>query len=134
MNEWEEMFETITIINPYLADLDVGDINDDGYADVVFSSTDSTFANQFIQIFKGPDYSIPANQHAPISVPLTSGFYQYLKLGNWNEDLLENPLTGDPVPGECEDLDIWLLRTPPCLLYTSPSPRDRQKSRMPSSA
>ena len=113
VNEWEEMFETITIINPYLADLDVGDINDDGYADVVFSSTDSTFANQFIQIFKGPDYSIPANQHAPISVPLTSGFYQYLKLGNWNEDLLENPLTGDPVPGECEDLDIWLLRTPP---------------------
>ena len=24
--------------------------------------------------------------------------------------------------------------TTPCLLYTSPSPRDRQKSRMPSSA
>ncbi len=113
VNEWEEMFDTITVINPYLADFDVGDINDDGYADVAFSSTDSTFANQFIQVYKGPDYSLPANQHAPISVPLTSGFYQYLKLGNWNEDLLENPLTGDPVPGECEDLDIWLLRTPP---------------------
>ena len=30
----------------------------------------------------------------------------------------------------------WLLVSPPrpCLLYTSPSPRDRQKSRMPSSA
>ena len=27
-----------------------------------------------------------------------------------------------------------LIRTIPCLLYTSPSPRDRQKSRMPSSA
>ena len=26
--------------------------------------------------------------------------------------------------------DVWLA----CLLYTSPSPRDRQKSRMPSSA
>ena len=26
------------------------------------------------------------------------------------------------------------VRTLPCLLYTSPSPRDRQKSRMPSSA
>ena len=26
------------------------------------------------------------------------------------------------------------LLVPPCLLYTSPSPRDRQKSRMPSSA
>ena len=28
---------------------------------------------------------------------------------------------------------IW-TRLAPCLLYTSPSPRDRQKSRMPSSA
>ena len=27
-----------------------------------------------------------------------------------------------------------VLRFGPCLLYTSPSPRDRQKSRMPSSA
>ena len=31
-------------------------------------------------------------------------------------------------PGETEALIT------PCLLYTSPSPRDRQKSRMPSSA
>ena len=37
---------------------------------------------------------------------------------------------------------VWFLYSPPCtititktcLLYTSPSPRDRQKSRMPSSA
>ena len=28
----------------------------------------------------------------------------------------------------------WVRRHPSCLLYTSPSPRDRQKSRMPSSA
>ena len=27
-----------------------------------------------------------------------------------------------------------LLNTTPCLLYTSPSPRDRTRSRMPSSA
>ena len=31
-------------------------------------------------------------------------------------------------------LDIKLLQFNNCLLYTSPSPRDRQKSRMPSSA
>ena len=38
-------------------------------------------------------------------------------------------------------LDFWFKETPSemrfkkdCLLYTSPSPRDRQKSRMPSSA
>ena len=31
--------------------------------------------------------------------------------------------------------DIIFISVPtPCLLYTSPSPRDRQKSRMPSSA
>ena len=34
---------------------------------------------------------------------------------------------------EFRDLFWGILRTP-CLLYTSPSPRDRQKSRMPSSA
>ena len=28
----------------------------------------------------------------------------------------------------------WICAVQPCLLYTSPSPRDRQKSRMPSSA
>ena len=28
----------------------------------------------------------------------------------------------------------WYWNRYPCLLYTSPSPRDRQKSRMPSSA
>ena len=38
---------------------------------------------------------------------------------------------------ECEKLEIQLHdleQSDPCLLYTSPSPRDRQKSRMPSSA
>ena len=30
-----------------------------------------------------------------------------------------------------KDVDLAIY---PCLLYTSPSPRDRQKSRMPSSA
>ena len=34
----------------------------------------------------------------------------------------------------CDNLKASGLATPACLLYTSPSPRDRQKSRMPSSA
>ena len=42
----------------------------------------------------------------------------------------------DPAPGDWlmwrRTLDSWGYS--PCLLYTSPSPRDRQKSRMPSSA
>ena len=33
-----------------------------------------------------------------------------------------------------KDGRIYQRYTAPCLLYTSPSPRDRQKSRMPSSA
>ena len=42
-------------------------------------------------------------------------------------------------PTETEFREAWVmfqlaLRFVPCLLYTSPSPRDRQKSRMPSSA
>ena len=41
---------------------------------------------------------------------------------------------GDDVSSDCQELQdvagvLWT-----CLLYTSPSPRDRQKSRMPSSA
>ena len=34
---------------------------------------------------------------------------------------------------ECVN-DTWMRAWNSCLLYTSPSPRDRQKSRMPSSA
>ena len=41
--------------------------------------------------------------------------------------------------GTCSVVVVWLIiinfqRVNSCLLYTSPSPRDRQKSRMPSSA
>ena len=35
---------------------------------------------------------------------------------------------------EAARLYCEVLHSQPCLLYTSPSPRDRQKSRMPSSA
>ena len=49
----------------------------------------------------------------------------------------------EPWTAESNDVDINALRSAldlkvllfsSCLLYTSPSPRDRQKSRMPSSA
>ena len=35
---------------------------------------------------------------------------------------------------ELDNLNPLLAQAKGCLLYTSPSPRDRQKSRMPSSA
>ena len=44
-------------------------------------------------------------------------------------------LDGLPSPAGYGDLlGTFDRRAYPCLLYTSPSPRDRQKSRMPSSA
>ena len=46
VNQWEEMFDTITVINPYLQGFDVGDINDDGYTDVVFSSNTTSAAHR----------------------------------------------------------------------------------------
>ena len=47
-------------------------------------------------------------------------------------ELARLPLQGVIVVGEGEESEAPLLYI--CLLYTSPSPRDRQKSRMPSSA
>ena len=54
-----------------------------------------------------------------------------------------NFLAPDPHDSAAQDLDyfVWLIRgggrdilVDTCLLYTSPSPRDRTRSRMPSSA
>ena len=41
---------------------------------------------------------------------------------------------GDGITGPITTADVLTMGARPCLLYTSPSPRDRQKSRMPSSA
>ena len=45
---------------------------------------------------------------------------------------VEGVLRPAELAGVIRDLDLSMLAH--CLLYTSPSPRDRQKSRMPSSA
>ena len=48
------------------------------------------------------------------------------------------PDTGSLLVGELginvADGKVYIHKSGSCLLYTSPSPRDRQKSRMPSSA
>ena len=53
--------------------------------------------------------------------PIMGNSY-YKNMTNWNNG---------PTPYGCTNLQDNLST---CLLYTSPSPRDRQKSRMPSSA
>ena len=75
------------------------------------------------------------------------GLPRMYRVYNFTDSLLPN-LTGCPWPSICSLVsgnngksDFGAKRTllctsemGPCLLYTSPSPRDRQKSRMPSSA
>ena len=60
---------------------------------------------------------------------------------NWPFPPIILPSGGGTIPTEDEVIDDEIRRgtsvndlTNNCLLYTSPSPRDRQKSRMPSSA
>ena len=43
-------------------------------------------------------------------------------------------LSWDDLANAVGKAPVWLASVCYCLLYTSPSPRDRQKSRMPSSA
>ena len=47
---------------------------------------------------------------------------------------IRNDDDGNPQTTDCVQLDSVQSQANRCLLYTSPSPRDRQKSRMPSSA
>ena len=55
--------------------------------------------------------------------------------GNYSEDQIPNDVKGWPAKGNPFFESIYGFELPDtCLLYTSPSPRDRQKSRMPSSA
>ena len=63
------------------------------------------------------------------------------KINDWMPQLVD-PIKQGPQKSEENDLNLWVRIMPVadsskqrhCLLYTSPSPRDRQKSRMPSSA
>ena len=66
----------------------------------------------------------------PVRVAITGA------AGQISYALLYRIASGDML-GKEQPVILQLLEIPPamgCLLYTSPSPRDRQKSRMPSSA
>ena len=86
--------------------------------------------------FDGQDINkIPAHERVDLGisqVPEGRGIFagmtvlENLEMGKYNRKNRKNEMD--------EDLDRIYTLFPRCLLYTSPSPRDRQKSRMPSSA
>ena len=65
------------------------------------------------------------------------GFSQFLVEAETSKAAAEAKrlqLTSDGHGGWTDRSGKYVAKTEGCLLYTSPSPRDRQKSRMPSSA
>ena len=72
---------------------------------------------------------------SPSGVPIDKAVNNTLNAANYTEDLVEKTPQGSEtihlVFQNPDRLGGWIES---CLLYTSPSPRDRQKSRMPSSA
>ena len=58
----------------------------------------------------------------------------FLGLGNNRKNVIEQVPVDKSLRSQAQQLQDSEARSEACLLYTSPSPRDRQKSRMPSSA
>ena len=59
--------------------------------------------------------------------------YRGIRMVNWDPEG-KTALADDEVIYKEVDSQLFYIKYKVCLLYTSPSPRDRQKSRMPSSA
>ena len=72
-----------------------------------------------------------------LAVALTGARAETIRVAIGTQDTTINCATGGLLIRELRLLEKYLPREgkyKDCLLYTSPSPRDRQKSRMPSSA
>ena len=97
--------------HPFSQGMDIGDIDDDGDDDIVLATMTPDGGQTYLEVFKGPDPGPQADQTILVPAP-TYGHYSYIELGQWGEDLAQDPFTGQTLPGECEDLDLWVLRTP----------------------
>ena len=101
------------------------DVDNDGDLDMIF------FRGMAIVLFKqtAPGTFEKAPQKFPRMPHLSSLAYADVTGNGYLDVVVTQQWSHYPKP----EPDFFMLGTP-CLLYTSPSPRDRQKSRMPSSA
>ena len=114
------------------------------------SSPDITLATSHLALQAGwSTHRTLCSDHLPITVslevlspadPIQKQSYQNFNKADWDafKEESERKLTGIPLPISCcsgeRKLRDVLLEAGSCLLYTSPSPRDKRQSRMPSSA
>ena len=106
----------------------------------------------FVGLLPFIDQSALAAQIQETQLPLNSGMYGGMYFEDWDDDSVDELqegedeevktwLAGGPIPYE-NTFAPWVTEVPTlrcpsdpgCLLYTSPSPRDKRQSRMPSSA
>ena len=100
---------------------------------LTFGSGDTAGTNAAVAAFEGGTSSIDAAPAAVGGIGGDGQAFKFVKTGApWSGANIMLPAVVDTVLGNKITVDYYNGGT--CLLYTSPSPRDRQKSRMPSSA
>ena len=76
----------------------------------------------------------PTCSELTMLVGLTPELFRCMNCGSDLEQHVNGKITYLPIMSTRNDGGVPFVKEWTCLLYTSPSPRDRQKSRMPSSA
>ena len=107
------------------------------YASVGFGGGSTYLA--LLLLWDVPYYNFPIIALACNIIVVSGNSFNYIRVGNLNIKLLLPYLLGSIpfafIGGSIEiDKNIFEIILFVCLLYTSPSPRDRTRSRMPSSA
>ena len=94
-----------------------------------------TFNDEFVEIFNRGDAPIDLNGYRLVYRSATGSSDVLMPFAAWTSSTIIPPGGYYLIASTSYDGTVTPNMTyNPCLLYTSPSPRDRQKSRMPSSA
>ena len=124
--------------NPTYEEVCSGRTGHNEVVQVVFDTTRTSFADMLAVFWENHDPTQGMRQGNDIGTQYRSGIYTFspaqADLAQTSKAAFEANLRKagyDVITTEILDAPVFYYA---CLLYTSPSPRDRQKSRMPSSA